>query len=208
MVSKVDRRRAGTGRRAAGFLAAGVFAAVLLGVLGVVQRLPTTYAATSVVAFLPRSDAPVGADTVQLVGEKYAVLATAPDVLQNVGRVTGEQEAGLRAATVATLAAGTGNLQVTVTLPNADRAARVANAVADQLVRSSVRDQLVGGELISRAVGPDADVRPARMLLRGAGLLAAALAAALIWALVAGGRRRAAREEPWPRARDEAWDAQ
>ncbi len=190
MVSKVDRQqRSHTGRRAESLLAAAVFAAVLLGALGAVQQLPTTYAATSVVSFLPRADAPVGADTVQLVGEKYAVLATSPDVLGNVGTATGEESLALRDATAATLGAGTGNLEVTVTLPDADRAARVANAVADQLVRSSGRDELVGGELVSRAVGPDAEVRPARMLLRGVGLLAAGLAAALAWAVVAGARR-------------------
>ena len=190
MISRVDKRSSRTGRRAESLLATAAFLAVLFGVLGAVQQLPTTYAATSVVSFLPRADAPVGADTVQLVGEKYAVLATSPDVLRNVGRATGEEATELRAVTAATLGAGTGNLEVTVTLPDADRAARVANAVADQLVRSSGRDELVGGELVSRAVGPDAEVRPARMLLRGVGLLAAALTAAVVWAVVAGGRRR------------------
>lgn len=192
MVSRVDkRRRSDTGRRVEGVLATAVFLIASIGALAGVQRLPTTYAATSVVAFLPRPDALVGADTVQLVGQKYAVLATSPDVLRNAGTVTGEPADSLRASTTATLGEGTGNLQVTVTLADADRAARVANAVADILVRSSGRDQLVGGELISRAVGADAEVRPARMLLRGVGLLAAALAAALVWAVVAGGKRRA-----------------
>jgi hypothetical protein len=191
MVSRVDgRRRSGTGRRGGAAVAAGVFVAVLLGALGLVQTLPTTYAASSVVSFLPRPDAPVGADTVQLVGEKYAVLATSPDVLRSVGTVTGERSEDLRTATTAALAEGTGNLQVTVTLADPVRAARASDALADVLVRTSAEDQLVAGELTSRAVGPDAAVRPARMLLRGVGVLAAALAAALAWALVAGGRRR------------------
>jgi hypothetical protein len=190
MVSRVDGRRPGARRRGEVALAAVVFVIVNVGALGLVQRLPTAYAASSVVSFLPRPDGPVGADTVQLVGEKYAVLATSPDVLGSVGTVTGERPEDLRAATAAALAQGTGNLQVTVTLADPDRAARAANAVADVLVRTSTRDQLVAGELTSRAVGQDAELRPARMLLRGVGVLAAALVAALVWAMVAGGRRR------------------
>jgi hypothetical protein len=48
----------------------------------------------------------------------------------------------------------------------------------------------VAGELTARALGADAEVRPARTILGGTGLLAAALSAALVWALVAGGMRR------------------
>jgi hypothetical protein len=190
MASRVDGRRAGVGRRGGTALTAVVFVAVVLAALALVQRLPTTYAAASVVSFLPRPDGPLGADTVQLVGEKYAVLATSPDVLRTVGTVTGERPDDLRSATTAALAQGTGNLQVTVTLADPERAARAANAVADVLVRTSARDQLVGGELTSRAVAEDAEVRPARMLLRGAGVLAAALLAALVWAIVTGRKRR------------------
>jgi len=191
MVTKVDGRRSRAGTRAGPALAAAaVFTAVLLGTLAVIRTLPTTYAATSVVSFLPRPEAQVPADTVQLVGQKYAVLATSPDVLQAAGAATGEPAEDLRAATTAVLGTGTGNLEVTVTLPDRDRAARAANAVTDVLIRSSGQDQLVAGELTSRAVGADADMRPARTLLGGAGLLAAALAAALAWALVAGGQRR------------------
>lgn len=190
MASRNDRRRSGDGGWAGAVLAAAVFGAVLLGALGVVQTLPTVYAASSVVSFLPRPDAPLGADTVQLVGEKYAVLATSPDVLRSVGTTTGERPEELRTATSATLAEGTGNLQVTVTLAEPDRAARAANAVAEVLVGTSSRDELVTGERTARAVAEDAEVRPARMLLRGVGLLAAALAAALVWALLAGRSRR------------------
>jgi hypothetical protein len=188
--SRVDGRRVGVGRRGGTALTVAVFVAVVVAALALVQRLPTTYAAASVVSFLPRPDGPLGADTVQLVGEKYAVLATSPDVLRSVGTVTGERPDDLRAATTAALAQGTGNLQVTVTLADPERAARAANAVADVLVRTSAQDQLVGGELTSRAVPEDAEVRPARMLLRGAGVLAAALLAALVWTIVTGRKRR------------------
>jgi hypothetical protein len=190
MVTRVDGRRPRVRRRGEVALAVTVFVIALVGALGLVERLPTTYAASSVVSFLPRPDGPVGADTVQLVGEKYAVLAVSPDVLRSVATVTGEQPEDLRVATAAALAQGTGNLQVTVTLADPVRAARAANAVADVLVSTSARDQLVAGELTSRAVGQDAEPRPARMLLRGVSVLAAALFAALVWAMVAGARRR------------------
>lgn len=190
MVSRLDRQRSGVGRRGEALLAAGVFLTVLLGALGVVQTLPTAYAAAGVVTFLPRPETLLGADTVQLIGAKYAVLATSPDVLRSAATVTGDRPEELRAATTAELAEGTGNLRVTVTLADRDRAARAANAITDVLLRASGRDELVAAEVTSRAVGPDAEVRPARMLLRGVGVLAAALSAALAWALAAGGRRR------------------
>jgi ElaB/YqjD/DUF883 family membrane-anchored ribosome-binding protein len=190
MASRVDERPARVGRKAETALAIVVFLAAAVAALGLVQRLPTAYAAASVVSFLPRPDGPLGADTVQLVGEKYAVLATSPDVLESVGRVTGQRPDDLRTATTAALAQGTGNLQVTVTTANATQAARAANEIADDLVRTSTRDQLVVGELTSRAVAEDAEVRPPRMLLRAAGVLAAALLAALTWAAVAGRKRR------------------
>ena len=155
-----------------------------------IRTLPTTYAAVSVVSFLPRPEAQVPADTVQLVGQKYAVLATSPDVLQQAGTAAGVPAEELRSATTAVLGTGTGNLDVTVTLADPDRAARAANAVTGVLIRASEQDPLAAGELTSRAVGRDAEERPARTLLGGAGLLAAALAAALVWAVVAGGRRR------------------
>jgi capsular polysaccharide biosynthesis protein len=203
MVSKVDGRRSGVGRRAGpALLAAAVFVTVLLGTIGAVRTLPTTYAATSVVSFLPRPEAQVSADTVQLVGQKYAVLATSPDVLREAGTASGERAADLRRWTTAVIGTGTGNLEVTVTMPDPDRAARVANAVTEVLVRDSRLDELVTGELTSRAVGTDAEVRPARTLLIGAGLLAGALCAALVWAVVAG---RASRQRFPLGTRPENW---
>jgi hypothetical protein len=176
-------------RRSPALVAAVVFAVLGLLALGLVQRLPTTYAARAVVTVLPRPDAQVGADTVQLVGQKYAVLATSPDVLTAAAEATGEQ-ADLHTATSAALAAGTGNLDVTVTLDDPARAARAANTIAGLLIRDARQDQLVTGELTARATPGDAETRPPRMLLRGVALVAAALAATAAWALLAG---RAAR---------------
>src|SRR5437016_4260797 len=65
--------------------AAAAFLAVLAGLLAAVQAMPTRYAATSVVSFVPRPESAAAADTVQLVGEKYVVLARAPAVLETAG---------------------------------------------------------------------------------------------------------------------------
>ncbi len=190
-VARESRRSAS--RRSPALVAGVVFAVLALLGLALVQSLPTRYAARAVVSVLPRPDAQVGADTVQLVGQKYAVLATSADVLAAAATTTGER-ADLRNASTAALAAGTGNLDVTVTLADRVRAAQVANAIADVLVRDTARDELVTGELTARAVPGDAEPRPPRTLLRGAALIGAALAAAAVWALLAG--RAARRPEP------------
>jgi capsular polysaccharide biosynthesis protein len=188
-VARESRRSAPSRWRSPALLAFVLFAVLGVLALGAVQRLPTTYAARAVVTVLPRPDAQVGADTVQLVGQKYAVLATSSDVLAAAAAATGEQ-ADLTTATSAALAAGTGNLDVTVTLADPERAARVANTIAGLLIRDARQDELVTAELTARATAGDAETKPPRMLLRGAALVAAALAAAAVWALLAG---RAAR---------------
>jgi capsular polysaccharide biosynthesis protein len=202
MVSDIDRppaaregRRAATRRpRPPAAAGAVVFLLLALAALVFVQRMPTAYAARAVVSVLPRPGVDVSADTVRLVAQKYAVLATSPDVLSSAATATGEPEA-LDAATAATVATGTGNLDITVTLPDPVRAARAANAIADVLVRAATRDQLITGELTARAVPGGAEVKPPRMLLRAAGVLGAALLAAVVWALLAG---RAAARAPRP----------
>jgi capsular polysaccharide biosynthesis protein len=202
MVSDIDRPPAtqeGAGaaaRRPRPPLAAGavVFVLLALAALAVVQRMPTAYAARAVVSVLPRPGE-VSADTVRLVAQKYAVLATSPDVLSSAATAAGEPD-DLDTATAATVATGTGNLDITVTLPNRDRAARAANAIADVLVTDAARDRLITGELTARAVPGGADVKPPRTLLRAAGILGSALFATVVWALLAG--RAAARAvRPW-----------
>jgi len=181
------------GRRVPAAAAAAAFLAVLAGVLVAVQAMPTRYAATSVVSFVPRPESPAAADTVQLVGEKYVVLARAPAVLETAGAAARTPPDRLGQATSAVLGAGTGNVSVTVTLSDRDRAVAAANAVSAALVRAAAGDRLVAGEQTSPAVPATARVEPARTLLRAAGVLAALLAAALAWAAVAAAATLAAR---------------
>lgn len=179
-----------TGRPRAARGAVITFLVVLGGVLTGVQLLPSSYAATSIVTVLPRPTSGVGADTMQLVAEKYVVLATANDTMTSAGAVIGTSPQDLVRATVAVLAPGTGNIEVTVTLPDRQNAAAAANAVAVGLVSASRQDPLAVVEAVSPAVPASAESKPARSVLRAAGLLAALLAAVLVFWLLRGGTAR------------------
>ncbi|MEN3356143.1 MAG: hypothetical protein V7637_125 [Mycobacteriales bacterium] len=169
-------------------LAAALSATLLVGAgaLATVQLTPPRYAATSVVSFVPRPNLLASADTVQLVGQKYVVLATSPLTLEAAGSALGTPAGPLTGATAAVLGAGTGNVAVTVTLPDRARAADAANAVAAVLVRASRSDQLVEGEQTAPAVPGTAELHPPRLLLRSAAVLAAVLAGLLVWTALAG----------------------
>ncbi len=171
-------------RRRAGLVGLIVFVALFMAGLGVIRALPTSYAATAVVSFMPRPGSGVAADTVQIAGQKYVVIATAPTTLQTAGNAAGMSADDLADATTAVLDAGTGNVEVTVQWRDRQRAVNAANAVAGVLVQRSAADELVAGEATSPAVGSRAEVKPARALLLVASGLAAALAALLAWAVV------------------------
>lgn len=180
-----------TSRVKAGFAALLMFVLVLGGALVAVQLIPSSYAATSIVTVLPRPTSGVAADTVQLVAQKYVVLATANDTLSSAGAAIGTGAQELSHASAAVLAPGTGNIEVTVTLPDRQSAATAANVMAGELVRASFRDPLVVVQAVAPAVPASAESKPARPVLRTAGLLAALLAAALVWWLARGNADRA-----------------
>jgi putative inorganic carbon (hco3(-)) transporter len=162
-------------RAAAATLVAGI-AATVVGV----RAVPMTYEATSVVSFVPRPDSTASADTVQLVGEKYAVLATAPRTLRAAGegRAAGDATAALDP--------GTGNLRITVSDRDPRAAVAAANAIGSVVVRSAGRDPLVDGELVAPAAA--AVPAPRRKLLGLAGLAVSVLGVVLVLVV---SRRRA-----------------
>lgn len=171
-------------RRRASLAGVVVFFVLFSGGLGVIRTLPTKYVATTVVSFMPRPGSGMAADTVQMAGQKYVVIATSPTTLLAASGAIGGSADELSDATSAVLDAGTGNVEVTVEWPNREQAVNVANAVAEVLVRRSAQDQLVSGEATSPAVASRVEVKPARTLLLIASGLAAALAAILAWSVM------------------------
>jgi hypothetical protein len=189
------RRAALRRRRLLATLLAAVL--VLAGALIGIQLMPVRYAATSVVSFVPRPSTLTSADTVQLVGQKYVVLATSPVTLTAAERAVGAPLGLLSGSTGAVLGTGTGNVSVTVTLPDGNDAAEAANAIALALVVASRADHLVEGQQTAPAESETAVRKPPRPLLRVAALLAASLTGLLVWTALAGlGRPREPAPEP------------
>ncbi len=140
------------------------------------ERLPNQYEAQAVVTVEPRPDLPtVGADIVAIDGPKYVAYITAPATVRRLAPQLGESESDLESAVEASLAATTGNITITVTLEDPERAAAVAQAFADDLVTFSRRDPVVTAQLIAPPVVPDSPSGPPRRLMEGAALLVAVL---------------------------------
>jgi uncharacterized protein involved in exopolysaccharide biosynthesis len=169
--------------------AAAAFLVVAVGAAAVVQAMPTRYEATAVVSFVPRPDSLANSDTVQLIGQKYVVIATSAATMDAAAAAVALPVADVRPALKAELGAGTGNVSVHVTWSEPVVAATAANAVAVALVKAARNDRVVQAELVAPAEPSTAAVKPARQLLRVAGLLAALLAAALAWSVLRGRTR-------------------
>src|SRR3954470_13717339 len=77
------------------------FLAVLGVVLLAVQLMPARFAATSVLSIMPRPQSATTADTVELLGQKYVVLATSAMIMQTAGdAIPAAPEELVRATTV------------------------------------------------------------------------------------------------------------
>jgi capsular polysaccharide biosynthesis protein len=184
-----ERQADSAGRRGAMTAAATVFVLLLAGSLTTLQSMPTTYAATSIVSFTPRSKAMTAADAVQLISQKYAVVATSGTTMQAAASLLGSRSEDLAKAITVSWDAGTGNVEITMERPDRAEAVEAANAVADLLVRRAVTDELVEAETTSPALASRAAVKPARMLLRIAAVLASALTGLLVWTVLRGRSR-------------------
>lgn len=174
---------------------AGVLAGLLVLVAGLAYTVlqPTTYTSTSTFALLPRDPATTGADTTELVGRSYLAYLSSPDVLGRVAQSTGDSREMLAEVTDVAIEADSANLQTSVTLPDAARAAVIANEMSGAGIAKARADALVAPDLVSPAVPDAAAEHPPRMLLGAASVLAALLAGALV-AYVLGNRYRSERE--------------
>jgi capsular polysaccharide biosynthesis protein len=162
-------------------LGVAAFLVVLVCSLGGIQLLPPSYAATAVVSFSPRPTAMSTAETVQLVCQKYVVIATSGQTMHAASAMVGLSPEELSTSTTVTLEAGTANVDITVERPDRDAAVAAANAIAEVLVRDAADDPLVTGETTSPALSSRVTTKPARSVLRAAAVIAALLVG--VWVL-------------------------
>jgi tyrosine-protein kinase len=162
-----------------------------LGATIYVESLPAQYDGEAIVAIAPRAEvASADANTVRIVGPKYVEYVTAPSTVAVVAPRIGEKRGTLETAVDANIATDTGNMTITVRLPNARRAARAANAFARQAIVFSERDPLLSAEVVAHALQPGAPSAPPRRLLEAAALLVGLLQGIGLSLLLERGRPR------------------
>jgi succinoglycan biosynthesis transport protein ExoP len=162
-----------------------------LGATIYVETLQAQYDGEALVAVGPRPHVPTaGADTVRVIAPKYVEYVTARSTVQLVAPRIGEDEETLEKAVSARVATDTGNVTITVRLPDPDRAARAANAFAEQALEFSKTDPLLTGQLVARALPPTSPAAPPRRLLEAAALLVGILLGVVASLLLERGRPR------------------
>ncbi|GAA2761703.1 hypothetical protein GCM10010103_07440 [Streptomyces paradoxus] len=150
---------------------------VLAGGLVVIEQLPTRYSTTSTISFAPRSQPNVSADVIELVANKYAVVAASTTSVASAAAAASVTRAELRDALSISVEANTANLDIAVSLANARAAATAANTIAAAVNRAAADDQLIAGEITARADPVSAQLQPSRSLLRVIAVAAALLVA-------------------------------
>lgn len=156
-----------------------------------VESLPPKYDGKALVAIGPRPNAQsASADTVRVIAPKYVAYVTARSTIERVAPTIDEDPKALEEAVDANVPEDTGNVGVTVRLPTAERAARAANAFAEEAVAFSTRDPLLTGQLVARALPPEDPASPPRRLLEAAALFVGALLGIAASVLVERGRPR------------------
>jgi succinoglycan biosynthesis transport protein ExoP len=162
-----------------------------LGATIYVERLPSQYDGTALIAISPDPSSPnSGADTVRVGAPKYVEYVTALATVRRVAFRLGEDEETLRHAVNAHLATDTGNVTITVRLPSPARAARAANAFADSALDFSKTDKQLDAEPIARALAPSEPAAPPRRLLEAAALLVGLMLGIVASLLLERGRPR------------------
>ncbi|MFD5910041.1 hypothetical protein ACFWHL_15120 [Streptomyces massasporeus] len=156
---------------------------VLVGGLVIIEQLPTRYSTKSTISFAPRSQPNVSADVIELVANKYAVVASSTTSVAAGAAAASVTRKELRNALSISVAANTANLDISVSLPDANEAATAANTIAAVVSRAAADDQLIAGEITARADPVSAQLQPSRSLLRVVTVAAALLVAG--WVLFA-----------------------
>jgi len=155
------------------------------------ESLPSKYDGKAVISFAPRRDArSASSDTVRVIVPKYIEYITADATIDRVSGPLDADSSELGKALSAELTPDTGNVTIRVRLPDATRAARVANAFARDAVRYSRRDALLTGEIVAIAVPRSRATFPPRRLLEAIGLLVGMLVGIATAVLLERGRPR------------------
>jgi uncharacterized protein involved in exopolysaccharide biosynthesis len=157
--------------------------AVMVCATAALALVPKSYKATAVVAMAPRAEARPAGDLFQLVIAGYAILASSPEVADDLGGTLGLKPGTLAKAIETQNPPASNTLYLSVTWNDPATAAKLANGLADQVVKAASADPLLTGTVVAGAIAPDQPSWPPRRatLVAGAVLaLAAACAAALL----------------------------
>ncbi|HEV8602069.1 MAG TPA: AAA family ATPase [Gaiellaceae bacterium] len=163
----------------------------MLGATVYVESLQSQYDGQALVAVGPRPNQPTaGADTVRVIAPKYVEYVTARSTVEKVAPEIGEDPDVLEEAISARVATDTGNVTITVRLPDPERAAEAANAFARETVTFSKTDPLLVAQQVTQALPPKKPAAPPRRLLEAAALLVGILLGVVASLLLERGRPR------------------
>src|SRR6266508_3422753 len=142
-----------------------------LGATVYVESLQSEYDGQALVAVQPRLNTQAGADDVRVIAPKYVEYVTARSTVEKVAPGIGEDPDVLADAVTSRVAADTGNITITVRLPDPRRAANAANALAREAVTFSSTDRLLVAQQVTEALPPKQPAAPPRRLLEAVALL-------------------------------------
>lgn len=162
----------------------------MIGATAYVETLPSQYDGKTLVAVGPRAGSGAGSDDVRVIAPKYVEYVTARSTVEKVAPRIGEDPDTLAKAVTASVATDTGNVTITVRLPDAERAATAANAFATEAVAFSRTDRLMLAQQVTEALPPDSPSAPPRRLLEAAALLVGILLGVVASLLLERGRPR------------------
>lgn len=181
-------RDVGTALRRYWWLALLVTLPLVFGATWYAQSRPDEYEVEATVAFIPRQRPETSADLMQLLLPKYAVYARSQQTVQRLAERLDEDPDRLRAAVVAVVPPDTAQLDLTVDLGSARRSSRMANALAEDVVRFARRDRVLSASTVTDAVPPEHPTGPNRLALVFVGT-AVAVVAGVVAAVLALRRR-------------------
>jgi tyrosine-protein kinase len=159
-----------------------------LGATLYVESLPSQYDGKAVISIGPREG--TDSSVVRVVGPKYPAYVTAPATIRQVAPRIGERPSTIEKAIDSNIATDTGNMNIVVRLPDRGRAARAANAFADQAIIFSRSDRILTAQLVARALPPANPAAPPRRLLELASLFIGSLLGIVASLLLERGRPR------------------